>query len=36
MLEGGKEGDDSILYCIVVGLGEDEYGYVSLKELADT
>jgi len=35
LLEGGKEGDDTILYCIVVGLGEDEYGYVSLKELAD-
>ena len=35
VLEGGKEGDDTILYCIVVGLGEDEYGYVSLKELAD-
>lgn len=30
VLEGGKEGDDTILYCIVVGLGEDEYGYVSL------
>lgn len=35
VLEGGKEGDDTILYCIVVGLGEDEYGYVSLNELAD-
>ena len=35
VLEGGKEGDDTILFCIVVGLGEDEYGYVSLKELSD-
>lgn len=35
VLEGGKEGDDTILFCIVVGLGEDEYGYVSLNELAD-
>ncbi len=34
VLEGSKEGDDTIMFCIVVGLAEDEYGYVSLNELA--
>ena len=33
--EGGKERDYKIRYRIVVGLDEDESGYVSLKELAD-
>lgn len=35
VLEGSREGDDTIMFCIVVGLIEDEYGYVSLNELAD-
>ena len=35
VLEGSKEGDDMIMFCIVVGLAEDEYGYVSLNELAE-
>lgn len=30
VLEGEKQGDDTILYGIVVGLVEDEYGYFSL------
>lgn len=34
VLEGSNEGDDTIMFCIVVGLAEDEYGYVSLNELA--
>ena len=34
VLEGSREGDDTIMFCIVVGLAEDEYGYVSLNELA--
>lgn len=35
ILEGDREGDDTIMFGIVIGLLEDEYGYVSLKELAD-
>lgn len=35
VLEGSKEGDDTTLFCITVGLFDDEYGYVSLNELAD-
>ena len=30
-----KEDDDVILFGIVVGLMEDEYGYISLNELSD-
>ena len=33
VLEGQPEGDDFILYAIVVGLSETEYGYVSVHEL---
>ena len=32
ILEGNREDDDVILFGIVVGLMEDEYGYVSLNE----
>ena len=35
ILEGNREDDDVILFGIVVGLMEDEYGYVSLNELSD-
>lgn len=35
ILEGNHEGDDFIMFAIVVGLFDDEYGYVSLKELSD-
>ena len=35
ILEGEKEGNDTILFGIVIGLMEDEYGYISLKELSD-
>ena len=35
ILEGEKEGNDTILYGIVVGLAEDEYGYISLNELSE-
>ena len=35
ILEGSHEDDDTTLFGIVVGLAEDEYGYVSLNELAD-
>ena len=35
ILEGEKEGHDTILFGIVIGLMEDEYGYISLKELSD-
>ena len=35
ILEGSRDGDDTRLLCIVVGLCEDEYGYVSLNELAE-
>lgn len=33
--EGEKEGNDTILFGIVIGLMEDEYGYISLNELSD-
>lgn len=35
ILEGESEGNDTIMFGIVIGLLEDEYGYVSLKELSD-
>jgi len=35
ILEGEKEGNDVILYGIVVGLAEDEYVYISLNELSE-
>ena len=35
ILEGNREDNDVILFGIVVGLMEDEYGYVSLNELSD-
>lgn len=35
MLEGNKEGDDFIMFGLVVGLIDDEYGYVSLNELSE-
>ena len=35
ILEGEREGNDTILYGIVVGLMEDEYGYISLTELSE-
>jgi len=35
VLEGNKDGSDTILFCIVIGLMEDEYGYISLNELSD-
>lgn len=35
ILEGERESDDTIMFGIVIGLLEDEYGYVSLKELSD-
>lgn len=33
ILEGEKEGNDTVLFGIVVGLIEDEYGYFSLYDL---
>lgn len=35
ILEGQKENNDIVLFGIVVGLMEDEYGYVSLNELSE-
>ena len=35
ILEGEKEGNDTILLGIVIGLMEDEYGYIFLNELSD-
>lgn len=35
ILEGNREGDDTIMFGIVIGLLEDEYGYISLNELSD-
>ena len=35
ILDGEKDGNDTILFGIVVGLMEDEYGYISLNELSD-
>lgn len=34
ILEGEREDDDMVMFGIVTGLLEDEYGYVSLKELS--
>lgn len=34
ILEGEAEGNDTILFGIVIGLAEDEYGYISLNELS--
>lgn len=33
VLEGQQEGDDFIIYSIVVGMGDTEYGYASLNEM---
>lgn len=35
ILEGENEGGDTIMFGVVVGLIEDEYGYVSLNELSE-
>ena len=35
ILEGEREGGDTIMFAIVTGLIEDEYGYVSLNELSE-
>lgn len=35
ILEGQKEENDIILYGVVLGLIDNEYGYVSLNEMAD-
>ena len=35
ILEGNREGDDTIMFGIVIGLLEDEYGYISLNELSE-
>lgn len=35
VLEGQQEGNDYILYGVVLGLIDTEYGYVSLNEMAD-
>lgn len=35
ILEGKVEENDTILFGIVVGLMEDEYGYISLNELSE-
>ena len=35
ILEGETEGNDTILLGIVIGLAENEYGYVSLNELSE-
>lgn len=35
ILEGQQEDDDFMLYGIVVGMAETEYGYISSNELAD-
>lgn len=35
ILEGQKENNDTVLFGIVIGLTEDEYGYVSLNELSE-
>ena len=35
ILEGSKDEDDTRLFGIVIGLQEDEYGYISLNELSD-
>jgi len=35
ILEGKADGRDTILFGIVIGLIEDEYGYISLNELSE-
>ena len=35
ILEGETDGKDTILFGIVIGMMEDEYGYISLNELSD-
>lgn len=35
VLEGQQEGSDFILYGVVLGLIDNEYGYVSLNEMAE-
>lgn len=35
IIEGEREGNDVTMFGIVIGLMEDEYGYVSLNELSD-
>lgn len=35
VLEGQEEGNDFILYDVIFGLIDNEYGYVSLNEMAD-
>lgn len=35
ILEGNDEGEDVTMFGIVIGLLEDEYGYVSLKEMSE-
>lgn len=34
IIEGEKDGDDVRLFGVVVGMCEDEYGYISLNELS--
>lgn len=34
ILEGETDGNDTTLFGIVIGLMEDEYGYISLNELS--
>ena len=34
IIEGEREGNDVIMFGIVIGLMEDEYGYVSLNEMS--
>lgn len=35
ILEGEADGRDTMLFGIVIGLMEDEYGYISLNELSE-
>ncbi len=35
IIEGEREGNDLTMFGIVIGLMEDEYGYVSLNEISD-
>lgn len=35
IIEGEREGKDVTMFGIVIGLIEDEYGYISLRELSD-
>lgn len=35
ILEGEIDENDTTLFCIVIGLMEDEYGYISLNELSE-